>query len=447
MNNNLTIGRFFLAIKRGVLEFLIFTLLFFALGVGVASIYVDVEYKSSGEIQLGEGVNTIHPSNVQSILLSTAVLNTTLKALNDAEITHEDGAPITLSDLEGHFTSRIDPISVKLTYVNSDPSVTQIIMDTHLKEGKNYLDAKFPVYKVSITKEASEVEQHLENKIETILFSTMVGVLIGFVTALIREALTDRLYYKNEINDIKINIIDVFSSTKKLVFFPIQKRALKCSTDSIISFKNNLELSLLQQSQTITLLTPRNALHNAELAKELSLVVSDYYQEKTLLLGLDFSSENLIKLMGFDKESKEYQTYKEGKEQIVTINDNLDVAFYPLSNLSSKYVINDEFEAFMKEAKEKYQHIIIISSPVIKSYDHMALIKYSDINLVVIKKDETIRKDIYDTLDLLNKRTITPKALIYVDALSNRRVIGFAIKNGFKKLIKLITTKKTKKAN
>jgi hypothetical protein len=90
----------------------------------------------------------------------------------------------------------------------------------------------------------------------------------------------------------------------------------------------------------------------------------------------------------------------------------------------------------MNDAKEKYQHIIIITSPVLKSYDHMALIKHSNINLLLIKKDETIRKDIYDSLDILEKRTITPNALIYVDALRNLKVLLHIIKSPFKKLFK-----------
>lgn len=436
MNKNLTLSRFFISIKRGILEIVLFSLMFFALGEGLASFYVDTEYSSSGEIQLGEGINTIHPSNVQAILLSTAVMNETVKALNAAEVTHFDGTQITLRDLEGHFTSSIDPISVKVTYTNLDHTITYQVMDTFLKEGKEYLDAKYPVYKVIISKEASEVVENKQNKTETILFCTLIGLMIGFVTAIIREALSDRIYSKKEISDIKLNVIDVYSQSKKMVFYPFQKRALQCSTDSIIEFKNNLQLATLQESKIITLLTPRNSLHTAEFAKELSTIISSYYQEKTLLLGLDFTSSNLIKLFDIKEDSNEYKTYTDGESQIIKLNENLDVALYPLSKASSKYIVNNNFDNFMNDAKEKYQHIIIITSPVLKSYDHMALIKHSNINLLLIKKDETIRKDIYDSLDILEKRTITPNALIYVDALRNLKVLLHIIKSPFKKLFK-----------
>ena len=65
----------------------------------------------------------------------------------------------------------------------------------------------------------------------------------------------------------------------------------------------------------------------AELAKELGTVLANECQEKTLILDLDFSSNHLLKLMGYKKSSKEFTQIKEGKKQFVQINKKLDIAF------------------------------------------------------------------------------------------------------------------------
>jgi len=434
MNNNLTISRFFLAIKRGILEIIVFTLVFFGVGNFLARFFVATEYRSTGELQLVEGINTVHPSNVQSIMLSSAVINNTYEALTESEVLHEDGTPIILADLEGHFSASIDSISVKVAYVNTDSSITKVVMQTYLNEGKEYLDQKYPAYKIFISQEASDTVIYDVNKKETILLCTLFGLLTGFVISLLKEALADKLYSKNEIVDIKMNILNVNSLTKKIMFLPIQQRALKCSTETVVSFKNNLELLLAEECGVINLLTPRYSIHGVELAKELASIISSHYQEKTLILDLDFTSDKLIKLMGVDEDSDSYKAYKEGNSQIINFNENLDVIFYPISSISSKYIIGHEFETFMEEAKAKYKHIIIVNSPVLTSYDHMALTKFSKCNLLIIKKDETIRKDIYDSLDILNKRNVNMHAIVYVDVIGNFKALGYVTLDMLKKL-------------
>lgn len=120
--------------------------------------------------------------------------------------------------------------------------------------------------------------------------------------------------------------------------------------------------------------------------------------QKTLVIDANLNTPLLQEL---------YETeIIESNDKILKINDYLDVMPATKEIYSAKKLMSDEFVGLIDDAKNSYDRILILVSPVVTNKEILVFKDIIETSILITKKDDTLMKNVHSSVEFIKKHQI-----------------------------------------
>jgi len=246
----------------------------------------------------------------------------------------------------------------------------------------------------------------LSNKKNIILLmSALIGFILAFILAFLRNSFNKNIYNKEDIK--KITDIPLYGD---IPFLRQKKYQLKVVTnpkspftEAFRSLRTNLQFMHKNRDATIILITSMVANEgkttvSANLAKILEMA-----KYKTLIINLDIRKPTLHKFFNIDN-SIGISNYLDGQFNEIEIIqptefERLDII--PSGSIPdnpSELILSTRLPMLFKKLKTVYDYIIVDTAPIGIVADTKTIIKYTDLNLILLK-EKVAKKEFISTIE------------------------------------------------
>lgn len=304
----------------------------------------------------------------------------------------------------------------KLVNIKRDYKVSSNMYNFLLKkqtENKIFKVAILSDYRVIDKAYSSNSPVSPKRKIIMVIF-TLLGFIIAIIIAYIHNELTDKIRYKKQINSFfpiygtipfleknnmkNINILDNLNSN-----ITEEYRTLRTNIQLILNKnKNSLGKVIL-----ITSTKKEDGKNNVITNLSNIFQIANY---KTITIDLDLREANIKNLFNIEKNiNRDIVSY------INRDTDYIDDIIYPTkyNNLHiipaknrpsnpSELLLSDRLNKLISNLKNHYDYIIINTTPIGDIVDTKHILKYSDINLIVLRQDVSKKKFLLNINDIDN---------------------------------------------
>jgi capsular exopolysaccharide synthesis family protein len=137
---------------------------------------------------------------------------------------------------------------------------------------------------------------------------------------------------------------------------------------------------------------------------------------KSIIVDLDLYKPTLHKKFNINYEGG-VSNYLRGKETLgeiifSTAYPKLDIIpAGPISADAPELILSKKFNTMLETLKERYEYIFIDSAPFSVVADTLYLMQYADINLIVIRKNFTLKSFIIELEEMIEKHDFKNVAL------------------------------------
>ena len=259
-----------------------------------------------------------------------------------------------------------------------------------------------------------------------VILSLVLGITIGVILALLRHALSNKIRnlenIKNHTSLPIYGIVSFSRKSKESSSIEVFKQSQSFFSNSFRELRTNLQFKSQSDNSKVFLLTSMSAKEGkSTVVLNLSAIfqLSGY---RTLIIDLDLRKPSLDKYFDIEVTSgmSGYLAGRDNISEIIysTAYPNLDII--PVGEIPinpSELILSSNMEKLFKKLKEQYDYIIIDTPHLNLLKDTITLMKYADINLVV-----------------LNKKGIRKSSLARLESLADKyqQNIGFVINRGSK---------------
>lgn len=418
---DITLKRFFRALKRNLLTIICFFLMFTAAGFAFVKVTSNTKYSSTGYVSMTKNISGSSYQNLPNVILNDRTITAAVETLKENKIYHSNGSFISYEEITAGLSAvALDTLKVRCVYVNADHLVTKEILDTVMKEAVELgnSDAAYEVLyakSLIVLNEASAATKVASKKSMTLVLFAAVGLALGVAGAIIRENARDTVYSENDFDELGVVMFPLkykndskflngfsFTNKTKIVLNEATDATLKASFETA---QNNLSIySRKHPIQTVAVAAPRKL---EEFDLFVKAFVDTYAKESTLVIDLNMREPLLDKLLPTEHKTNLSQLIDKNltlDDLAVHVKDNLDAIYIDHIDYLDKVLCSAAFTNLMTKAREKYNHIVFVS-PAWMKYQDLALVrKHLDAILLFSVKNKTRRDDIVksiETFDLL----------------------------------------------
>jgi len=245
------------------------------------------------------------------------------------------------------------------------------------------------------------------NKKRSIVFllSLVLGAILGSVLALIRSQKNTTIESKEDIE--KLTSLPIYGSipfTKQKSYqLEVRDQGKSPFAESFRTLRTNLQFSKKEGSATTILVTSTIAGEGKTTTVANLVTMLDMARYKTVVINLDLRKPTLHKFFSVDN-SIGVSTYLNGKhslKEIIRATEfaNLDIITSgPITDNPSELILSKKLPEMIEELRAMYDYIIIDSAPIGIVTDTKTIMKYTDLNLIIIRENYA-KKEFISTLE------------------------------------------------
>jgi len=261
-----------------------------------------------------------------------------------------------------------------------------------------------------------------------LLVAFILGLLAGILLSVLRYFINDKIQSKSDIeNSSTIPIYGIIPNEKGAVGIEVFKSQKSPFAESFRSLRTNLQFALKSDDANVILVTSSVS---GEGKTTISANLASIFQMtnfKTVVIDLDMRKPSLHKLFGMAnaKGMSTYLSYRSELHEIInkTKYPYLDlITAGPIPPNPSELVYVKRLELLIRELKNRYEFIIIDTSPLGMVNDSFTLMKHSDINLMVFRENFTKKEFVKSLEDAIKEQHIGKVGII----LNGSKVNGSA---------------------
>ncbi len=254
------------------------------------------------------------------------------------------------------------------------------------------------------------------------LFAIFIGIFIPAVFIQIKKLLNNKISDRKEIERItELPIVGKIIHSQDSNKFVLSTDPTNPVSDAYRILRTNLEFYLNGLSKSVILVTSTMG-NDGKSFTSLNLASSFAFNEKkTILLGFDLRKPSeLFKEFAIDNNPG-ISSYLIGKAKlddiiIKTPVNHLDlIPAGPIPPNSLELISGLKTGELFSKLKKEYDYIIIDTSPVGILPDAFAMMKYSEINLLVVRHNFTIKEYFIEAINDLEKKKVENLFLVYND--------------------------------
>ncbi|SFV63005.1 Tyrosine-protein kinase Wzc [hydrothermal vent metagenome] len=273
------------------------------------------------------------------------------------------------------------------------------------KEAENKIIQFSTFSNYQIIDQAYKSDKPVKNKKTLIvILSTIFGFILASILAVIRYSFNSKIRNKTDVE--KLTSIPIYGS---IPFLKQKKYQLKVQTDPRSPFsegfrtlRTNLQFINKSNKATTILITSTIASEgkttvSANLGKILEMA-----KYKTLLINLDIRKPTLHKFFDIDN-SIGITNYLDGQYNEIEIIQHTEfgtldiITSGPIPENPSELILSKRLPILFEKLKTMYDYIIIDTAPIGIVNDTKTIMKYTDLNLILLK-ESFAKKDFIHTI-------------------------------------------------
>ena len=245
------------------------------------------------------------------------------------------------------------------------------------------------------------------NKKRSIIFllSLLLGAILGSILALIRSQKNTTIESKEDIEKLtSLPIYGTIPFTKQKSYqLEVRDQGKSPFAESFRTLRTNLQFSKKENSATTILVTSTIAGEGKTTTVANLVTMLDMARYKTVVINLDLRKPTLHKFFSVDN-SIGVSTYLNGNHSLKEITRatefaNLDIITSgPITENPSELILSKKLPELIETLKGMYDYIIIDSAPIGIVTDTKTIMKYTDLNLIIIRENYA-KKEFISTLE------------------------------------------------
>ena len=246
-----------------------------------------------------------------------------------------------------------------------------------------------------------------------ILFALFIGLIIPVLGIKIRDLLRYQIGCKEELEDIsKVPVLGEIPKANQTGNVIIKEN----NTDSFTELVRLLRTNLLfvmdsTDKKIINILSSISGEGKTFVTINLAISLA-LLDKKVLIIELDIRKPKLAKYLAMDNETgiTLYLTGHLDKDKLIQasgIHPNLSVIMAgPIPPNPNELLAKPSLDKLIAEFRDKYDYIVIDTSPIGVVSDSLTLNRFADVNLYVVRADFTTKKNIADATSLYNRKKL-----------------------------------------
>lgn len=379
----------------------------------------DNPYLSSLTIKIKAIKNTI----LENIANHTKAMNISLQEVEDRiaqESEKVNKLPETQRQLFG-FERKFKLNDALYTYLLTKRSEMQIAKVSYLPNNEI----------VDIARETNYIPIS-PNSRKNYMTAFFLGILIPLGFILVRDFLNDKIKLNKDIEKITDfpilgHIIRNKDKNKTVAY----DNPMCVTSESIRSIRTNFQFITNEKNSNIVLITS-SMMNEGKSFVCLNLALSfALNNKKCILLSFDLRKPKLSEYLKItnDVGITTYLTSNILIQQVITPTQysNLDVILPgPIPPNPMELISNTKTKELFDQLKNKYDYIFVDTPPIGMVADALILLKYSDINIYIIRHNYTLKKMCSNIITTLNKRKILNFNVIINDVPIGKKYLAYS---------------------
>ena len=275
------------------------------------------------------------------------------------------------------------------------------------------------------------------DKNKSYLIALLCGLLLPIAYMLISELLNDTITTREDLEKVtKIPILGLIGKNYS-GFSLLSKLSPKSSVyEGFRALRSNLNFFNPTKDKKVYLVTSSVSGEGKTYIAENLAIVFAKSNKKTLVIGADLRRPRIYADFGFENEkgiSNHVFSDLPLSESILKSDiQNLDVLIAgPLPSNPSDALLNDNFSSMMEKLKQTYDIIVIDTPPLGLVADALTLMKFSDINLYVVRQNYTKKGLLNYVNEMCKKDRLGDLHLVFNDIKEGSGAFGYGYEYGY----------------
>lgn len=264
------------------------------------------------------------------------------------------------------------------------------------------------------------------------MINYMVGLIFGFLVPiciiLFKDYINSTIQSKEEVEEsTKLPVVGMIFHNKSKNDLVVLENPQSSITESFRLLRTNLKF-MISDKKVIAVQSTVSGEGKSFVSTNLAsiLAINNF---KVLLVGVDMRMSSLNKILksNVKKGLSTYLSKQDGFEDIIettTIKNLSYISSGPVPPNPAELLENGRFELFIKEAKARFDYIILDSPPILLVTDGIITGRHADINLFVIRFRYSNREQIEYLNELESTKSLPSIALVFNDAIKENFVGG-----------------------
>ena len=259
------------------------------------------------------------------------------------------------------------------------------------------------------------------------MINYLLGMILGFLVPisiiLFRDFINSTIQSKEEIEgSTKLPVVGMIFHNKSKNDLVVSENPQSSITESFRLLRTNLKFMISGcDKKVIAVQSTVSGEGKSFVSTNLASILA-MNNLKVLLVGVDMRMSTLNKILKSDikKGLSTYLSKQDSFEDIIetTTIENLSyISSGPVPPNPAELLENGHFELFIKEAKSKFDYIILDSPPVLLVTDGIITGRHADVNLFVIRFRYSNKEQIRYLNELEVSKTVPRVALVLNDAI------------------------------
>jgi tyrosine-protein kinase Etk/Wzc len=256
----------------------------------------------------------------------------------------------------------------------------------------------------------------------------LIGIIFGLIVPYLIISLNDfikgNIHSKEEVEDLlKLPILGMVTHNKSKKDLVVLDNPRSNISESFRLIRTNLKFMLNGcDKKVIALQSTISGEGKSFISINLASILAKN-NFKILLVGLDMRKSKLDKVLNSNvkKGISTYLSNQDSFEDIVEDTPIPNLSYIPSGPVPpnpAELLENGSFDRFLKEAKSRFDYIVLDNAPVALVTDGIIAGRYADINLFVIRFRYSKREQIKLIKEFETTKTLPKVALVLNDAIS-----------------------------
>jgi tyrosine-protein kinase Etk/Wzc len=407
---------------------------------------------NSGLAGLMDKFNALQTAIDQS-LISNREDNPVTKALIDQKKAVKQNIVSSLASSKLEVQIKVDKIKKELNVINGDiqkvPKVERkylefarvqaIKQDLYIfllkKREETAITKASTVPDANIIDSAINIGQVLPNRSRILTLALLIGTIIPFAIILLRKALNIKIISKSDITrSTSIPIIGEIGNNLDGEAIAVTKNSRTIISEQFRALRTNLQYVLTDKNDKVLMITSSMSGEGKSfIAVNLSITLA-MSGKKVVLMELDLRKPKISKTLNINN-SVGFSNYVIGKAKLeeILIPSGIDPNLFilpsgPIPPNPAELIHLTSTEKLFQLLREKFDYIIIDTSPVGLVTDAQLINKYADTTLYILRQGHTYKQQLNIPNELHNSGKFSRVSFIVNDVLANR---GFAYGYGY----------------